>query len=201
MDISALTYQQYILASDKNYIDTLATYVKPAQKLLIDKKNVSPKYSPLSTLTFNEYIFLTAPISDKRFINAETEGSPNISIPFIALPVLYRKVTKYDVLRANYLNVIAVMKWVANEFLKMSKARQNVFSQAGKDIEWNKAGGNEMERFGDYGLLNFVSGGDITKESTIKNLPYSSILIFADITLSKQRIEKRMMDNVRRKNK
>ena len=191
-----LTYRQYILLKDKNEVDTLSQYVKVNEKLYLDNSILRPKYNPLSMMTFNEYIYLSSPPQDEKYRSKDTENMSAINIPFISFPILY-KIGLNDILRLKYFNVVATLKWIVQEMLKIQKAEETIFK--GTDLEWERAGGKDMSRFKYYNLINFVSNSDITKEAQVKQLPYYQVLVYADFKKSQARIEKKMMDNARKK--
>ena len=191
-----LTYRQYILLKDKGDVDTIAQYVKADQNLYLNNKMYRPVYNPLSMMTFNEYIYLSSPPQQKKYISEQTKNLPAINIPFISFPLLYKIGTK-DILKLKYFNVIATLKWIVEQMQLIKKAEDTIFS--GNDLEWERAGGKDMSRFKHYNLINFVSNSDITKEAEVKQLPYYQILIYADFKKAQARIEKKMMDNARLK--
>lgn len=147
-------------------------------------------------MTFNEYIYLSSPPQDPKYITKETKNLPSINIPFISFPILY-KVGIQQILSLKYFNVVASLKWIVEQMGLIHKAEQTIFK--GTDLEWERAGGKDMERFKYYNLINFVSNSDITKEAQVKQLPYYQILVYADFKKSQARIEKKMMENSRHK--
>ena len=193
-----LTYSDYIISKERQILDTLAEYVKPSPKMFHEGKHIYPKYQPLSMWPYEEYEYLSAPVSDPKFLNKETKGVPAINLPLIAFPILYKRVTKYDVLRLKYLNVIAIQKWIGEQLNELRKQEDFTFSR-NRDLRWVQAGGDEMKRFKLYNLLNLATGGDITKEADAKKIPYLNILRFADYKNTQAIIEKNMHNNLNKK--
>ena len=195
-DFKKLTYKNYITLQDKTEVDTIAQYVKPNHQLFLKDNILNPKYNPLSMMTFNEYIFLSSPPQNKKYTSPQTKDISAINIPFISFPILY-KIGLNDILNLKYLNIVATLKWIVQQMQHIQKAEETIFR--GTDLEWERAGGKDMSRFKFYNLINFVSNSDITKEAQVKQLPYYQILVYADYKKSQGRIEKKMMDNAKKK--
>lgn len=73
-------------------------------------------------------------------------------------------------------NCFACYKWINSQLKSISDLEKQELSHSFSQKELD-AGVKELERFGHYPGLNTLTGGDITKEDEVLDMPYSKVFM------------------------
>lgn len=190
-DFEKVTFKQYAVLKDKSGFEPLIKFLKPSPILYLKKKRYEPKYCPLINMPFKLYVHLNKPVSDKKLLTPQTQGTINFNVPFICFPEFY-DIEQKQLADVKFLNIIAIQKWIKNELDDITKAEKNTFRN--RDPKFIMAGGDKLKQFGHYNLINFVSNSDILKEDAIMELSYRRILLYANYKNTQAEIENKMME-------
>ncbi len=158
------TVEKYINTTikERNLIDGIVKNAsKPNKVLRVGNKDVLPMFEDFWQMPWGKLI--------------EVRELQKTNDLFQMLNYLWG-ITEKEFLSLDVFNAFASYKWVTDQLTEIANLEiqelSHDFTQKEKD-----AGIERLQRFGHYPSLNSLTGGDITKEDEILEIPYQRIFM------------------------
>lgn len=176
--VEKVTYIQYLTLKDekREEIDTIGKFVKASPTIYFKKKRYEPMYIPLSHMPLKLLIEGGQTIKNSEVIN--------ISSPFWCIEKFYRGIPKSKMIRLKFLNICALMRWIEKELKALRELEGSIFEKGDPIAQ------NILSKFGNYNLINALSGNDILKENEVLELPYIQCLQWVSMQSAQNKIQK-----------